>query len=108
MPTVTVRNLDEDTKRGLQQLGVLHGRSMEAEIRAILAAAVRTTTAEDLRAASAADSDRPGLAERIHQRFVDLHLDGELVIELPDRTTTTRPNPFDDAANADADDAAPR
>ncbi|MET3511680.1 MULTISPECIES: plasmid stabilization protein [Plantibacter] len=108
MPTVTVRNLDDDTKRGLQQLGALHGRSMEAEIRAILAAAVRTTTPEDLRASSAADIDRPGLAERIHQRFVDLHLDGELVIELPERTTTVRPNPFEDAASADADDQTPR
>lgn len=107
MPTVTVRNLDEDIKRSLQELGALHGRSMEAEIRAILAAAVRTPSAEDLRAASAADADRPGLSERIHRRFVDLHLDGELVVEFPDRTASARPNPFDDTdLDATADDRA--
>jgi antitoxin FitA len=38
---VSIRNLDEDTKRRLRIRAAQHGRSMEAEIRAILEEAVR-------------------------------------------------------------------
>ncbi len=36
MATIIVRNLDEETKRHLQVLAAMHGRSMEAEARKIL------------------------------------------------------------------------
>ncbi|NBB79684.1 MAG: plasmid stabilization protein [Verrucomicrobia bacterium] len=44
MATVTIRNLDEDVKRSLRMQAAARGCSMEAEARAILAAAVRSTT----------------------------------------------------------------
>ena len=40
MPAVTVRNLSEETHRALKARAAQHGRSTEAEIRAILDAAV--------------------------------------------------------------------
>ena len=39
--TITVRNLDEDTQKVLRHRAVDHGRSFEAEIRAILDEAAR-------------------------------------------------------------------
>lgn len=41
MPTVTVRNLPEETHRALKLRAAQHGRSTEAEIRYILENAVR-------------------------------------------------------------------
>ena len=40
MPAVTIRNLSEETHRALKVRAKQHGRSTEAEIRAILDAAV--------------------------------------------------------------------
>lgn len=42
MSMITVRGLDAETKRLLQERAVRHGRSMESEARAILAEAVRS------------------------------------------------------------------
>ncbi len=36
MPTITIRNLEEQVKQRLRVLAAEHGRSMEAEARAIL------------------------------------------------------------------------
>lgn len=41
MASVTVRNLPEETHRALRVRAATHGRSTEAEIRAILESAVR-------------------------------------------------------------------
>lgn len=41
VPAVTIRNLPESTHRALKQRASNHGRSTEAEIRAILEAAVK-------------------------------------------------------------------
>jgi plasmid stability protein len=41
MPAVTIRNLPEETHRALKVRAARHGRSTEAEIRAILESAVR-------------------------------------------------------------------
>lgn len=41
MPVVTVRNLPDETHRALKLRAARHGRSTEAEIRAILENAVR-------------------------------------------------------------------
>ncbi len=47
MPTITIRNLDEDVKQKLRVLAAQHGRSMEAEARAILTREVQDETAVD-------------------------------------------------------------
>ena len=41
MPVLTVRNLPEETHRALKVRAARHGRSTEAEIRAIIESAVR-------------------------------------------------------------------
>ena len=41
MASLTVRNLDEDTKRGLRLRAARHGNSLEQEVRAILRRAAR-------------------------------------------------------------------
>ncbi|GMM62446.1 FitA-like ribbon-helix-helix domain-containing protein [Novosphingobium pituita] len=41
MPALTIRNIPEDVHRGLKALAASHGQSTEAEVRAILAAAVK-------------------------------------------------------------------
>ncbi len=41
MASVTVRNIPDETHRALRVLAATHGRSTEAEIRAILESAVR-------------------------------------------------------------------
>lgn len=43
MPAVTIRNLSHEAHRALKARAAHHGRSTEAEIRAILEAAVRPT-----------------------------------------------------------------
>ncbi|MFD4992384.1 Arc family DNA-binding protein [Cellulosimicrobium cellulans] len=42
MATLTIRGLDDDVRERLRARAVEHGRSMEAEVREILAAAVRS------------------------------------------------------------------
>ncbi len=44
MPTLTIRQLDEDIYQGLKAQAESVGRSMEAEVREILAATVRRRT----------------------------------------------------------------
>lgn len=41
MPAITIRNLSEETHRALRRRATEHGRSTEAEVRAILDEAVR-------------------------------------------------------------------
>lgn len=41
MPMLTVRNLPDDVHRALKLQAIRHGRSTEAEVRAILATAVK-------------------------------------------------------------------
>jgi len=41
MASVTVRNIPDETHRALRVLAATHGRSTEAEVRAILESAVR-------------------------------------------------------------------
>lgn len=65
MATITVRNLDDTTKDAIAALAAEHGRSMEAEARHILAAAV----------SSQLETGTGLLGSRIRARFVGL--DGE-------------------------------
>jgi plasmid stability protein len=62
MATLTIRNVDAGVKERLRVRAARHGRSMEAEVRSILSAAV------------AGDRDEPelNLAEAIRRRFAPL------------------------------------
>ena len=44
MPALTIRNIPDDIHRGLKALAASHGQSTEAEVRSILAAAVKPET----------------------------------------------------------------
>jgi antitoxin FitA len=70
MATLTIRGLDPVTHARLRVEAARHGRSMEAEVRAILQE--RLTPAPDER----------GLGSRIHARFEGL---GD-ALEVPDRS----------------------
>lgn len=77
MAAVSVRDLDDDVRDRLRIRAAEHGRSMEAEIRAILTTAV-------------ADDDR-GLVRTLVDRLADL---GGVDLELPERTEPARPASF--------------
>lgn len=72
MPAVTIRNLSDETHRALRVRATHHGRSTEAEIRAILEAAVRPSQRVKLgtllvdigRQADLSDSDVESLQQR--------------------------------------------
>ncbi len=70
MPTLTIRQLDENTKTKLRVRAAHHGRSMEEEAREIL------------RSALTASAPQGNLAEAIRRRFVRL---GGIELELPRR-----------------------
>jgi antitoxin FitA len=75
MAAVSIRNLDEDTKRRLRIRAAQHGRSMEAEIRAILEEAVR-------------EPERSGgLFTVLMDRFDAI---GGVELDLPPRSTPPR------------------
>ena len=75
MAAVSVRDLDESVRERLRVRAARHGRSMEAEIRAILTDAVTPPT------------DSNGLAQTLLARFGDL---GGVELELPPRTEAPR------------------
>jgi len=72
---LSVRDLDETVRERLRVRAARHGRSMEAEIRAILTESVSPPT------------DPRGLAQTLLARFGDL---GEVDLELPSRTEVPR------------------
>jgi antitoxin FitA len=76
MATLTIRDLDDELKAALRVRAAEHGRSMEAEVREILRAALTRRS-------------RPavGMGTRILQRFSG---SGNVEIELPDRTERPR------------------
>ncbi|MFM8940428.1 MAG: FitA-like ribbon-helix-helix domain-containing protein [Phenylobacterium sp.] len=61
MPAVTIRNLPEEVHRALKVRAALHDRSTEAEMRAILEAAVRPDGRLKLGTALSEASRRMGL-----------------------------------------------
>jgi antitoxin FitA len=61
MASITIRKLEETTKRKLKVRAAMHGRSMEQEAREILKGALRTTTNKPV-----------NLAEAIRRRFAPL------------------------------------
>ena len=79
MAAVSIRNLDEDTKRRLRIRAAQHGRSMEAEIRAILQEAV-------------SEPERSGgLFTTLMERFGAI---GGVDLDLPPRSTSPRAAEF--------------
>jgi plasmid stability protein len=68
MAAIVVRNLDEDVKRRLRMRAARHGRSMEAEVRAILEETVR---------------EQDNFAEALMEAFGGL---GGVDLEVPPRT----------------------
>jgi len=82
MASLTIRNLDDETKAQLRLQAARHGRSMEEEARTILRQAVN---------APAGFSGGLGLGSRIHAHFAAL---GGVELDLPERTSPARPAPF--------------
>ncbi len=81
--SLTIRNLDPDTKRRLRIRAASNNRSMEEEVRVILRHAVdnRPDSSSDLEAA-------------IHKRFEPLGgvvLDLRVVLDLPERDSIWEP-----------------
>ncbi len=72
---ISVRNLDDHVKELLRIRAARHGRSMEAEIRAILVEAVGE------------QNDTDGLFETMLDRFGEI---GGVELELPPRSTQVR------------------
>jgi antitoxin FitA len=75
MATLTIRDLDDAVRDELRMRAARHGRSMEAEVRAILNAAVT------------APPEPGGVGSRIHQRFTEL---GGLDVETVERVESPR------------------
>ncbi len=75
MAAVSIRDLDDEVRERLRVRAAQHGRSMEAEIRAILADAVSAPTGST------------GLAQALLARFGDL---GGVDLELPARSQAPR------------------
>lgn len=80
MPTLTIRDLDEETHARLRVRAAQHGRSMEAEARAILAERLASPTPIS------------GLGSRIHARFAALE---GARLDPPARSEPTRAPVFD-------------
>ncbi|HWE86588.1 MAG TPA: hypothetical protein VG267_16720 [Terracidiphilus sp.] len=79
MATITIRNIDEDTKRKLQVRAALNGRSMEAEAREALRALANEEWTNL--------GQEGGLASAIHRRFAKL---GGVELEIPERGHVSR------------------
>ena len=75
MATLTIRDFDEELKAKLRVRAAEHGRSMEAEVRAILASVLTKPTSS------------LGMGSRIRQRFSDID---HVSLELPARTEPVR------------------
>ena len=75
MSAVSIRNLDDRVKARLKVRAARHGRSMEAEMRAILTEAVNEPSDED------------GLVPALLRRFSEL---GGVDLEIPPRRTPAR------------------
>lgn len=75
LAAISIRNLDDRVKEQLRIRAARRGRSMESEIRTILADAVREP------------NDADGLFQKMLDRFGEV---GGVELELPPRTTPAR------------------
>lgn len=76
MAAISVRDLNEDVAARLKVQAARHGRSMEAEVRAILTESL--TGGED---------DRPNLGQAVRERFAEL---GGVELDIPARRDIPR------------------
>ncbi len=76
MATLTIRDVDDELRARLRIRAAEHGRSMEAEVRAILRDALSRTSIPN------------GLGSRIHQRFARV---GAVDLAAPERHERPRP-----------------
>lgn len=83
MASLTIRNLDDETKAQLRLQAARHGRSMEEEARTILRQAVT---------AAPAGAEGGGLGSRIHAHFAAL---GGVELDLPARGSMAEAAGFD-------------
>ena len=81
MASITVRNLDDDVKNRLRRRAADNGRSMEEEVRLILAEAIDGGVAPE-----------KGLGTAIHQLFKPF---GGVQLEPPPREPMREPPQFD-------------
>lgn len=81
MAILTIRGLDDRVKARLRVRAARNGKSMEAEARDILAAAVMTEP-----------TGHRGLGTRIQRRFADL--EDDFAIEIPPRAEEPRAADF--------------
>ncbi len=79
LSAMSIRNIDDRVKERLRVRAARHGRSMEAEVRAILTAAVTEP------------GEASGLAEAILDRFGEL---GGVELDLPPRAAQARAAEF--------------
>lgn len=75
MAAITVRNLDDGVKHRLRVRAAKHGRSMEAEVRAILVDALT-------------EEEEPNPWVRFHERFAAI---GGVELDIPPRNGGHRP-----------------
>jgi plasmid stability protein len=80
MAAITVRNLDDHVKHRLRVRAAQHGRSMEAEVRAIIVEAVGV------------EDEPKNILMALHERFAEL---GGVDLDLPPRNTPPRIVEFD-------------
>ena len=81
MASITIRNLDDDVKTRLRKRAAGHGRSMEQEVRLILADAVGREAAPT-----------KGLGTALHELFKPF---GGVELEVPPREPMRKPPQFD-------------
>jgi len=79
LSALSIRNLDDEVKERLRVRAARHGRSMEAEVRAILTDAV------------AESREAPGMFQVLMDRFGQL---GGVELELPPRAARPRAADF--------------
>ena len=75
MATLTIRDVDEVLRAELRVRAARHGRSMEAEVRAILRTALTKPPSGE------------GLGSRVHLRFASI---GTIELDLPERDEPPR------------------
>ena len=80
MAAITVRNLDDHVKQRLRVRAARHGRSMEAEVRAIIVEAVGV------------EVEPKNILMALHERFGEL---GGVDLDIPPRNTPPRIVEFD-------------
>ncbi|WP_216851428.1 Arc family DNA-binding protein [Herbiconiux sp. VKM Ac-2851] len=84
MATITVRDLEDGTRERLRVRAARNGRSMEAEARQILTAAVASEPA-----------DTAGVGSRIRSLFADVGYADDLADLLPERSAPADRVDFD-------------